>query len=90
MKFSEWLRTRNSSEKQGALARTLEISDTHLSRLKLGKRVPSRELAVRIERLTDGLVRVDEWDGEALLDTRRGNSGPDTGNAPKSCAAVGG
>lgn len=46
-------------------AETLEISGAHLSRLRSGVRIPSRKLALVIERRTGGAVSVSTWDEAA-------------------------
>jgi len=43
------------------LARRLGISRPYLSLLELGKRVPSLDLAIRIDRETGGAVPVGSW-----------------------------
>ena len=47
--------------KQGDLAETFGISRAYLSLLLAGKKRPSLELAVRIERMTSGAVPVASW-----------------------------
>jgi len=57
-----------SGIKQSDLADRLGISQAFLSQLLNGRRTPSLELAVRIERLTGGAVPAASWvapDGEA-------------------------
>ena len=46
---------------QSELARALGISQPYASLLLAGKRLPSLELAIRIERATGGLVPVHSW-----------------------------
>ena len=53
---------------QRDFASSLGISQAFLSQLLNGRRIPSLDLAVRIERLTDGAVPASSWvkqDGEA-------------------------
>lgn len=55
---------------RAAFAERVGISQPYLSQLEAGKRVPSLELAVRIERETDGAVLAVSW--VSLLDVQRG------------------
>ena len=43
------------------LAKEMGISRPYLSLILTGRRRPSLELAIRIERLTDGAVPVSSW-----------------------------
>lgn len=51
----------NSGDSQRAWAARLEISQSYLSLLLKGEKVPSLELAVRIERATGGRVPAISW-----------------------------
>jgi len=59
---------KNSGDTQSAWAARLCVSKGYMSGLLSGKKIPSLELAVRIERLTAGAVPAASWvkqDGEA-------------------------
>ena len=49
--------------RQRDLANALGISQPHLSLLMAGKKRPSLELAIRIERVTGGAVPATSWVG---------------------------
>lgn len=57
--FAEFIRS--SDESQVAWARRLGVSTSHMSGLLSGKKLPSLELAVRIERATGGRVPAASW-----------------------------
>lgn len=52
---------RQSGDTQTVWARRLGISAAHLSDLVTGKKLPSLDLAVRIERATQGRVPPSHW-----------------------------
>lgn len=47
---------------QAAAARILGCSDGAISKIKLGKKKPGRELALRIEDWSRGLINPRDWD----------------------------
>lgn len=57
--FSDLIRS--SGETRSAWAQRLGISKGYLSDLLNGKRVPSLEVAVAIQRATDGRIAADSW-----------------------------
>lgn len=57
--FSEYIRT--SGHNRAAWADRLGISRPYLSDILNGNKVPSLELAARIERATDGAVMAASW-----------------------------
>ena len=57
--FSDFIRS--SGETRSAWAQRLGISKGYLSDLLNGKRVPSLEIAVAIQRATDGKIAADSW-----------------------------
>lgn len=59
MKLNEWLRQEGMVHR--AFAERLGISKAMLSLMLSGKRRPGRELAVNIEAVTKGKVKVKEW-----------------------------
>lgn len=50
-----------SGRTRAETARRLGIHETHLSKICKGERRPSLELAVKLERLTFGMVRCVDW-----------------------------
>jgi len=57
--FAEYLKTTGDS--QVSWARRLNVSNSHLCGVLSGKKKPSLELAVRIERETGGAVPASSW-----------------------------
>ena len=55
MKILEFLE--QSNMKRGQLAQLLGVSYNHISLIILGKKIPSRKLAEKIEFVTKGLVK---------------------------------
>ena len=47
-----------------ALARRIGCSESYLSHIRTGNRVPGRSIAVALERETGGAVLVSRWDTE--------------------------
>ncbi len=62
--LSEWLKAQN--KKQFEFAKELGISNAALSRLIKGHQKPTLEFAFRLEIITGGKVRAQEW-VDALL-----------------------
>lgn len=52
---------KSSGKSQRVWARSLGIAESHLSALMNHKKVPSLDLAVRIQRLTGGAVSAESW-----------------------------
>jgi len=50
---------------QFAVASQLGVDTSHYAKFEKGKRKPGRSLAARIEKITDGTVRVGDWDEPA-------------------------
>jgi plasmid maintenance system antidote protein VapI len=59
---------KSSGKSQRVWARELAVAESHLSALMNGKKVPSLDLAVRIQRQTSGAVSAESW-------VKRGNDG---------------
>ncbi len=57
--FSEFIRT--SGQSRTTWADRLGVSRSYLSDILNGNKTPSLDLAVRIERLTDGAVPARSW-----------------------------
>ena len=57
--FSDLIRS--SGETRSAWAQRLGISKGYLSDLLNGKRIPSLDVAVAIQRATDGKIAADSW-----------------------------
>lgn len=57
--FAEHIR--NSGVSRGEWAARLGVSKSYLSELEHGKKRPSLEIAVEIERLTEGAVPAASW-----------------------------
>lgn len=55
-----WLDASDLSSR--AVARELGRDPSYVSHLRAGRFVPGRGVAVKIERLTNGAVRVEDWD----------------------------
>lgn len=51
----------DSGKRRGEVAVSLEISGPYLSQIAGGQRRPGLDVAVRIERITSGAVRVADW-----------------------------
>lgn len=61
-RFSKYLKT--EGVKQETLAERLGVTQGTISRLKCDAAKPSLELAVQIERITNGAVPVSSWVAE--------------------------
>jgi len=59
MNLADFIAT--SGKKRESIADSLDISRSYLSLLESGTKRPSLDLAVRIERLTDGAVPATSW-----------------------------
>ncbi len=59
--MSKFDRTPLAQESQSDIAMKFGISQAYLSQILSGKRRPSLDLAIRIERLTDGAVPATSW-----------------------------
>jgi transcriptional regulator with XRE-family HTH domain len=59
MRLTEYLRRQKMS--QAAFARKLGVAQPAVNRYCRGERVPVPELLVRIERITAGMVRVEDF-----------------------------
>jgi len=58
MQLKEWLHQKNKTQRW--LAKKLDTTDSYLSLIKTGAKIPGRKMAARIEALTGGDVTVDE------------------------------
>ena len=58
-KLLKWLKANEVSNKK--LASMIECSEANVSRLTRGQFLPGVRLAVRIERVTMGAVRCQDW-----------------------------
>ena len=54
----------STGKRQADLAKDLSISRSHMSELVSGSKKPGRNLAIAIERATDGAVPVSSWGSE--------------------------
>lgn len=57
--FAEFIK--NSGKSQRHWAAALNVSEAYLSSLASGRKTPSLDVAVRIERATDGAVPASSW-----------------------------
>ena len=60
--IKSWLESEGRSSKW--LAETLGISEQHMSKISTGKAQVTRTTALAIERVTNGAVPADSWNGE--------------------------
>lgn len=65
MKLAEFISTSGMTDAKFAAA--VGLSRSYLTAIKLNKKSPSAEVAMRIERATNGRVRLEDWPSLAPL-----------------------
>jgi DNA-binding transcriptional regulator YdaS (Cro superfamily) len=68
----EQLQTLLEGQRKGDFAKRIGVSSAYLSQLLSGKRTPSLEVAVKIERETGGAVLAASWVPLATVEHERG------------------